>query len=84
MLMPAVEVDERRLRAGIVAVQRWKTMLLHSNSHAHRVEVGGCGLGDAPGLRAELLLRHAVAEVALSFGNAAALTSAPSNSTTGR
>ena len=48
------------------------------------VRVGDNRLVGAPVLRAELLLWLAVAEVALSFGNAAALTSAPSNSTTGR
>ena len=41
-------------------------------------------LGEACGLRAELLLRLAVVEAPGSTGNAAALTSAPSNGTTGR
>jgi len=62
MLMPAVEVDERQHRAGIEAAQRWKTMLLHSNSRAHRVEAGSCGLGEPRGLRAELLLQLVVVE----------------------
>ena len=47
-------------------------------------EVGGCVLGEACGLRAELLLRLAVVEAPGSTVNAAALTSAPSNGTTGR
>ena len=62
MLMPAVEVVERRRRAGIGAAQRWKTMLLHSNSRAHRVEVRSCGLGEPHGLWAELLLQLMVVE----------------------
>ena len=62
MLMPAVEVDERRRRAGIKAAQRWKTMLLHRNSRAHRVEVRSCGLGEPHGLWAELLLQLVVVE----------------------
>ena len=62
MLMPAVEVNERRRRAGIGAAQSWKMMLLHSNSRAHRVEAGSCGLGEPRGLRAELLLQLMVVE----------------------
>ena len=62
MLMPAVEVDERRRRVGIGAAQSWKTMLLHSNSRVHRVEPGSCGLGEPRGLRAELLLQLMVVE----------------------
>ena len=60
--MPAVEVDERRRRAGIKAAQRWKTMLLHRNSRAHRVEAGSCGLGEHHSLRVELLLQLVVVE----------------------
>ena len=62
MLMPAVEVDERQRRAGIKEAQRWKTMLLHRNSRAHRVEVRSCGLGEPHGLWAELLLQLVVVE----------------------
>ena len=64
MLMPAVEVNERRRRAGIGAAQSWKTRLLHSNSRAHRVEAGSFGLEEAPGAKEELLRRLLVAEVA--------------------
>ena len=47
-------------------------MLLHIILVHTGVEVGGCGLGEARGLRAELLLQLAVVEVPWSAGNAAA------------
>jgi len=62
----SADVNERRCRGRIAAAQRWKTMLLHSDSRR-----AGCGLGEARGLRAELLLQLAVVEVPWSAGNVA-------------
>ena len=61
-LWPAVGDDERRHRGGIGVAQGWLTFLFRSDSRAHRVEAGSCGLGEPRGLWAELLLQLAVVE----------------------
>ena len=61
-LWPAVGDDERRSRGGIGMAQRWLMFIFCSDSRAHRVEAGSCGLGEPRGLRAELLLQVAVVE----------------------
>ena len=61
-LWPAVGDEERRRRGRIGMAQRWLMFVFCSDSRAHRVEAGSCGLGEPRGLRAELLLQLVVVE----------------------
>jgi len=61
-LWPAIGDDERRCRGRIGVAQRWLTFLFRSDSRAHRVEAGSCGLGEPLGHWVELLLQLAVVE----------------------
>ena len=82
-LLPSCDaVAGRRCRreaaqGGIVVARRWPTSLLRGDSQCAGVGVGGCGLGDALGLRAELLLQLTVVGVRRSTGNTVAGCSAP-------